>query len=567
MRVLNERFAGRDVDLTDGIKVFDDRGWAQVLPDPDEPLIHLYAEGDTAEESEELAAELRAIVEEIEQGEAGRSANLKPGLDSAPPKAKVQLDPLERKAAVEPLPDLATLSDDDLKGLIDEIHARGAGGLVPAPDPAREDRHPARRARRAPAEDAGAQRPRPGRRRVADRDPRREGCAADANEPHLLSRVRLPEPGGRELLRQVRRAPARARARAASRRRRSRPRSARSCSRRSATSASRGRRSSSAPAAAAPARRSRRRATGRRSAARPTAASSSTTSRSRASTPSLVQRDGRWLIEDQGSLNGTFVNRKRVDVGAARGRRRDPDRQVPADLPQALMSTTAPAGRERLLTIGTVCRRLKAEFPDISISKIRYLEDQGLLDAEADAGRLPAVLRGRRRAARDDPAAAARRVPAAARDPRGARRRRRQGAPQRRRRRARGGRGRARPRGALRAGRHRDRAARASSRNSGCSSRGSRAGSGSTPRPTSTSPSPATRSRATGSRRATCARSARRPTASPACSRRSSRPALRSRNAERRRAGLEDLQALGRDRDRSSPSSSSRGTSRRLAGQ
>jgi DNA-binding transcriptional MerR regulator len=33
----------------------------------------------------------------------------------------------------------------------------------------------------------------------------------------------------------------------------------------------------------------------------------------------------------------------------------------------------------RLLTIGSVCRRLKSEFPDISISKIRYLEDQGLL--------------------------------------------------------------------------------------------------------------------------------------------------------------------------------------------
>ena len=27
----------------------------------------------------------------------------------------------------------------------------------------------------------------------------------------------------------------------------------------------------------------------------------------------LMQRDGRWLIEDQGSLNGTFVNRKRVE--------------------------------------------------------------------------------------------------------------------------------------------------------------------------------------------------------------------------------------------------------------
>jgi mannose-1-phosphate guanylyltransferase/phosphomannomutase len=70
MRVLNERLAGRDLDLTDGIKVFDERGWAQVLPDPDEPLLHLYAEGETTEESEALAAELRAIVEEIQQGEA-----------------------------------------------------------------------------------------------------------------------------------------------------------------------------------------------------------------------------------------------------------------------------------------------------------------------------------------------------------------------------------------------------------------------------------------------------------------------------------------------------------------
>src|SRR5687767_15221532 len=47
------------------------------------------------------------------------------------------------------------------------------------------------------------------------------------------------------------------------------------------------------------------------------------------------------------------------------------------------MSTTTPAQQrepaKRLLTIGNVCRRLKSDFPDISISKIRYLEDQGLL--------------------------------------------------------------------------------------------------------------------------------------------------------------------------------------------
>jgi mannose-1-phosphate guanylyltransferase/phosphomannomutase len=65
MRVLHERLEGREVDLTDGIKVFDERGSAQVLPDPDEPVVHLYAEGRTEEESRELAAEIRAIVEEI----------------------------------------------------------------------------------------------------------------------------------------------------------------------------------------------------------------------------------------------------------------------------------------------------------------------------------------------------------------------------------------------------------------------------------------------------------------------------------------------------------------------
>jgi DNA-binding transcriptional MerR regulator len=39
------------------------------------------------------------------------------------------------------------------------------------------------------------------------------------------------------------------------------------------------------------------------------------------------------------------------------------------------------------LTIGAVCRLLREEFPDISISKIRYLEDQGLLAPRRTAGR------------------------------------------------------------------------------------------------------------------------------------------------------------------------------------
>jgi DNA-binding transcriptional MerR regulator len=38
-----------------------------------------------------------------------------------------------------------------------------------------------------------------------------------------------------------------------------------------------------------------------------------------------------------------------------------------------------PAKRTKSLTIGAVCKALAQEFPDISISKIRYLEDQKLL--------------------------------------------------------------------------------------------------------------------------------------------------------------------------------------------
>ena len=65
MRVLTERLKERRLDLTDGVKVFDDRGWAQILPDPDEPTLHLYTEGATEEDSKALEAEYRSLVEEI----------------------------------------------------------------------------------------------------------------------------------------------------------------------------------------------------------------------------------------------------------------------------------------------------------------------------------------------------------------------------------------------------------------------------------------------------------------------------------------------------------------------
>src|SRR5690242_12629170 len=74
MRLLTERLRDRNVDLLDGIKVFDERGWAQLLPDPDEPLVHIYAEGATDEASAELEAELRGMVEGIMESEGAAAA-------------------------------------------------------------------------------------------------------------------------------------------------------------------------------------------------------------------------------------------------------------------------------------------------------------------------------------------------------------------------------------------------------------------------------------------------------------------------------------------------------------
>jgi DNA-binding transcriptional MerR regulator len=72
-------------------------------------------------------------------------------------------------------------------------------------------------------------------------------------------------------------------------------------------------------------------------------------------------------------------------------------------------SVGAPAGspRQKSITIGAVCKALVQEFPDISISKIRYLEDQKLLTprrtpggyrlyTQGDVARLRTILRMQR---------------------------------------------------------------------------------------------------------------------------------------------------------------------------
>ncbi|HET9287946.1 MAG TPA: sugar phosphate nucleotidyltransferase [Gaiella sp.] len=76
MRLLNEHLGSRRVDLQDGVKAYDERGWVQVLPDPDEPLVHLFAEGATEELTIELATEVASLIESIVQGDAAEQRTL-----------------------------------------------------------------------------------------------------------------------------------------------------------------------------------------------------------------------------------------------------------------------------------------------------------------------------------------------------------------------------------------------------------------------------------------------------------------------------------------------------------
>ena len=64
MRILTERTKGMEVDVTDGSRSTTSAA-GQVLPDPDEPLVHIFAEGKTPEDSASLEAEFQDLVEEI----------------------------------------------------------------------------------------------------------------------------------------------------------------------------------------------------------------------------------------------------------------------------------------------------------------------------------------------------------------------------------------------------------------------------------------------------------------------------------------------------------------------
>src|SRR5918994_5654878 len=61
-------------------------------------------------------------------------------------------------------------------------------------------------------------------------------------------------------------------------------------------------------------------------------------------------------------------------------------RLIPDDDPAAGGAAAAGDSADGAMTIGAVCELLRADFPSISISKIRYLEDQKLITPRRTRG-------------------------------------------------------------------------------------------------------------------------------------------------------------------------------------
>ena len=64
MRSLVEH-ASRDVVLVDGVKLLHDNGWVLALPDPEEPVTHVWAEGGTDADAKRLAQEYARRIRQL----------------------------------------------------------------------------------------------------------------------------------------------------------------------------------------------------------------------------------------------------------------------------------------------------------------------------------------------------------------------------------------------------------------------------------------------------------------------------------------------------------------------
>jgi mannose-1-phosphate guanylyltransferase/phosphomannomutase len=57
MREIVESMGAHNVELIDGVKIFDEDRWALVLPDPEDALTHVWAEAGSTADARRLAHE------------------------------------------------------------------------------------------------------------------------------------------------------------------------------------------------------------------------------------------------------------------------------------------------------------------------------------------------------------------------------------------------------------------------------------------------------------------------------------------------------------------------------
>jgi mannose-1-phosphate guanylyltransferase/phosphomannomutase len=65
MRVLVEQNKHGRTEMIDGVKVFSDAGWALVLPDPVDPVVHLYADASSAMQADQLIEDYAGMIRKL----------------------------------------------------------------------------------------------------------------------------------------------------------------------------------------------------------------------------------------------------------------------------------------------------------------------------------------------------------------------------------------------------------------------------------------------------------------------------------------------------------------------
>ncbi|MCE1248990.1 MAG: NTP transferase domain-containing protein [Firmicutes bacterium] len=67
MRLMIELHEDKPIEVIEGLKIFFDKAWVLMLPDPATPAFHLFAEADTDEEARKLLGEIKQTIERLKE--------------------------------------------------------------------------------------------------------------------------------------------------------------------------------------------------------------------------------------------------------------------------------------------------------------------------------------------------------------------------------------------------------------------------------------------------------------------------------------------------------------------